>query len=296
MFQIKGGFDQLPKAFEKFVEYDIIFNARVNRVEYGSNSLYAPVTAYFTDSADREIPVYGDVLLNTATATSTTFIEFSPRLPKEKYAAHRSVHYASATKIVLVFDRPFWEDDGIVGGHSTTDLPSRMIYYPVHKFPSGKGVLLASYTWADDSTKFLGLSDEDAIQSCLNDLAKIHGEHIRGLHRPELGFVKRWSADPYAIGPFVIFTPYQLRNIHDELSRPHENLYFAGEHTELPHAWIDTAMSSAIQAVACIAHNDCYASAADEADTEEKEDGGDEGHDDLISRLFPKHGSKHIHS
>ena len=250
MFEITGGFDQLPKAFLKFVGDHITYNARVNRVDHDSQS----VTAQYTSAAGEEITVTGDVLLNTATATSTAFIEFNPRLPESKNAAIRNVHYIAATKIVLVFDRPFWEDEGIFGGHSTTDLPSRMIFYPSHRFPSGLGVLLASYTFSDDSAKFLGRTNTEVKLSCLNDLAKIHGDYIRQLYRPDLGQVKRWSVDPYALGAFVKFKPYQLR-YHDELGRPHHNLYFAGEHTELSHGWIDTSMRSAIKVAVCINQN-----------------------------------------
>ena len=62
-------------------------------------------------------------------------------------------------------------------------LYSRYIYYPSHSqslFPTNEiGVLLASYTWSDDSTLFLGASDEELKERVLKDLVKIHGEHVR---------------------------------------------------------------------------------------------------------------------
>ncbi|RVE60780.1 hypothetical protein OJAV_G00184930 [Oryzias javanicus] len=74
----------------------------------------------------------------------------------------------------------FWESEGIRGGKSITDQPSRFIYYPSHGFSKNQtvGVLLASYTWSDDSLLFLGASDEDLKEVALRDLAQIHGARL----------------------------------------------------------------------------------------------------------------------
>ena len=117
-----------------------------------------------------------DYLLTTATAKATTFIKFIPDLDYEKQEAFRRVHYIGATKIALIFQRPFWEDDDIFeGGRTFTDLPSRSIYYPSHGFDSGLGVLIASYKAGPPSDLFLGLSEEECLNQTLDDLAEIHG-------------------------------------------------------------------------------------------------------------------------
>ncbi|KAJ3585567.1 hypothetical protein NHX12_014286 [Muraenolepis orangiensis] len=56
-----------------------------------------------------------------------------------------------------------YKDYDIKGRKSITDHPSCFIYYPSHSFPENpdSGVLLASYTWSDDSLLFLGLEDEE---------------------------------------------------------------------------------------------------------------------------------------
>ena len=36
----------------------------------------------------------------------------------------------------------------------------------------------------------------------------------------------------------------QYLELYKDLARPEGRLYFAGEHTELPHAWMDTAIRS----------------------------------------------------
>ncbi|KAF3698133.1 L-amino-acid oxidase [Channa argus] len=117
---------------------------------------------------------HADAVLVTTTAKAALFMDFHPPLPIKKKDALRAVHYESSTKIILTFSEKFWEKDGIRGGKSITDGPSRFIYYPSHSFPKNKtiGVLLASYTWSDDALLFHGASDEDLKELALRDLAR----------------------------------------------------------------------------------------------------------------------------
>lgn len=165
--------------------------------------------------------------------------------------ALRSVHYTSSTKVILSFSERFWEKEGIRGGKSITDQISRFIYYPSHTFPkTTAGALLASYTFSDDSTLFQGMNDNQLMVEVLKDLVKIHGEYIRPLWTG--GLVKKWGLDPYSLGAFALFTPYQQQNYTSDLFKEERRVYFAGEHTAVPHGWIETAMKSALRAAEAI--------------------------------------------
>ncbi|XP_072020359.1 L-amino-acid oxidase-like [Amphiura filiformis] len=251
LYEITGGLDLLPRAFLPLLQDNIIYNARVNHIEHGNGY----VVAHYLSSG-KDVQISADYLLTTATATSTNFIKFTPPLSADKREAFRNIHYVGATKIALVFEKPFWKDDGIHGGESTTDLLSRNIYYPSHEFDSGLGVLLASYTTGDQSSKFLGLTDAECLSQALDDLAQLHGDHIKELYVE--GVVKRWSLDPFSVGAYAAFTPYQLTNYRGPIVRPTNELFFAGEHTSYPHGWINTAIKSAIKAVHCISTKRCY--------------------------------------
>lgn len=60
-------------------------------------------------------------------------VYFSPPLSTEKRLALRTIAYFSATKVLLVFETPFWERDnnGIKGGATYTDLNIKQIFYPM---------------------------------------------------------------------------------------------------------------------------------------------------------------------
>ncbi|XP_036817822.1 L-amino-acid oxidase [Oncorhynchus mykiss] len=244
-YEITDGFDHLPRAFYQALNSTILLNSKVRLISQTSSNVTVSYQDWRNPSSLTNLTV--DYALVTATAKATLFMDFQPPLSPQKMEALRSVHYASSTKVVLSFSERFWEKEGIKGGKSITDLPSRFIYYPSHSFPgTAGGALLASYTCSDDSTLFQGVSEDELKALVLDDLVKIHGEAIRPLCTG--GLVKKWGLDPFSLGAFAIYTPYQQTDYASDLFRNESRVHFAGEHTALPHAWIETAMKSALRA------------------------------------------------
>lgn len=244
-FEVTDGFDHLPRAFYQVLNATILLNSKVKLInQAGGNSVTVTYQDGRNSSSLNHLTV--DYALVTTTAKAALFIDFLPPLSGDKMEALRSVHYASSTKVVLSFSDRFWEKEGIMGGKSITDRPSRFIYYPSHSFPgTAAGALLASYTCSDDSTLFQGMGEEELMAVVLEDLVKIHGEDIRRLCTG--GLVKKWGLDPYSLGAFALFTPYQGQYA-GELFQREGRVHFAGEHTATPHGWIETAMKSALRA------------------------------------------------
>ncbi|QRV96287.1 Flavin containing amine oxidoreductase [Ceratobasidium sp. AG-Ba] len=103
--------------------------------------------------------------------------------------AIRSLQYDASTKIGLKFASQWWQDPRVVstalinGGQSKTDLPIRVCVYPSdgRSVPQEKapGVLIASYTWAQDALRFgfatQSQHDSTWLEDVLNDVATIHG-------------------------------------------------------------------------------------------------------------------------
>ncbi|XP_021566920.1 L-amino-acid oxidase [Carlito syrichta] len=171
------------------------------------------------------------------------------QLPRRLRETLRGLHYVPATKVFLSFRRPFWQDEHIEGGHSNTDRPSRTIYYPP---PRDGALLLASYTWSDAASAFAGLSLDQALRVALDDVAELHGPIVHRLW-DRRGVVKRWAEDPHSQGGFVVQPPV-LWQAQKEAGQgynwaaPSGRVYFAGEHTALPHGWVETAVKSALRA------------------------------------------------
>ncbi|XP_069803391.1 L-amino-acid oxidase-like [Dendropsophus ebraccatus] len=253
--EIVGGFDQLPQALASRLANVIRLNSTVVKVAQKHKSV---VVHYRKNKSSALTSITADYVIVTSTARATRRIAFSPPLSNDKYNALSFVHYTSATKILLSCNERFWEKDGIVGGRSSTDRPSRNIYYPSHNFTNGRGVLLASYTIEDDSRFFLSLSDEDCVDVVLEDLSIIHKRPKEELKKlcPKY-VVKKWSLDPHSMGAFAYFTPYQFGDMYEDLSKPEGRIYFAGEHTSLPHGWIDTAIKTGLKAARDVHKDSC---------------------------------------
>ncbi|KFQ38997.1 L-amino-acid oxidase, partial [Mesitornis unicolor] len=251
--EITGGFDQLPKAFQKALPNVIKFNSTVEKLMTKGNKVHV-----FYRAPDTLAPniATADYVLVTSTAKATRHIQFLPPLSPPKTHALRSIHYASATKIALACTEKFWEKAGIRGGHSITDRPSRFIYYPNHNFTSGLGVILASYTWNDDSDYFLPLTDEECLDVVFQDLSDIHQVSKEYLQFTcDRYVIQKWHLDKHSMGAFAAFTPYQFVDYSQALFEQEGRVYFAGEHTAQPHGWIDTSMKSAVRAASNI-HQD----------------------------------------
>ncbi|NXN07029.1 OXLA oxidase, partial [Indicator maculatus] len=251
--EITGGFDQLPKAFQDALPGSIRLGCRVKKILTKGHR----VQVVYQDTKEaREVILEADYVLVTSTARATRLIEFQPPLSLAKRHALRSVHYASSSKVALACRERFWERDGIRGGQSITDHPSRFIYYPSHTFPGGLGVLLASYTWNDDSEFFTAQREEQILDVIFRDLADIHRQSQEYLRRVcDRHVVQRWELDREAMGAFAAFTPYQFTDYSAALFAQEGRVYFAGEHTAQPHAWIDTALKSALRAASNLHHD-----------------------------------------
>ncbi|NXU78857.1 OXLA oxidase, partial [Oreotrochilus melanogaster] len=250
--EITGGFDLLPKAFHKALPNVVQFNCKVEKILTKGNKVQV---FYQTPGTPSPSSITADYVLVTTTAKATRLIHFHPPLTHLKTDALRSIHYASSSKLVLACSEKFWEKDGIRGGHSTTDRPSRFIYYPSHNFSSGVGVILASYTWNDDSDFFLSLSDEVYLDLIYQDLSALHQVSKKYVQESCRQYaIKKWPLDENSMGAFAAFTPYQFVDYSQALFQQEGRVHFAGEHTAQPHAWIDTAMKSAVRAAGNIHH------------------------------------------
>ena len=143
----------------------------------------------------------------TTTAPATSMINFRPMMRNQKRSAWRKVHYDNAVKIVLVFETPFWEKLGYVGGKIISDSPLRATFFPSHEYESGVGVLLASYVWGDDANLWTAYSDEQAVDKALEEVVKILGDEAKTQFLE--GRVKNWLKDDLSMGAYCWLLPHQ---------------------------------------------------------------------------------------
>ena len=240
MVRIEGGMDRLPRAFLPELSSRIRFGARMVAIDQTADSVcvhYQTATGRMRAHADHAIIAVPFPVLR--------HVEMLKPMSMNKRRAIRQLHYDASAKILFQCRRRFWEeDDGIFGGGTVTDLAIRNIFYPESGRETGRGILLASYTWSEDAQRWGSLSNEERIVQALENVAVIHPQIKTEF---EVGASKSWHDDPFAGGAFALFEPRQQKLLYDHIIAPEGRVHFAGEHASLHHAWIQGAIESGLR-------------------------------------------------
>jgi monoamine oxidase len=243
LLQIEGGMDRLPHAFLPALHDRIRFGAKMIAIDQSPQE-----AAIHIQTTGGRYRISGDYAILTVPFPVLRHIEALKPFSRSKQRAIRQTHYDASAKVFMQFRRRFWEqDDGIYGGGSVTDLAIRNVYYPDHGRQTGRGVVLASYTWSEDAQRWGSLTPDDRISQALENLAVLHPQ---APHEFECGASKMWHDDEFAGGAFALFDPEQQSLLYDAIIAPEGRIYFAGEHASLEHAWIQGAIESGLRAAA----------------------------------------------
>ncbi|GAP10832.1 monoamine oxidase [Bellilinea caldifistulae] len=240
MITIEGAMDQLPLSFLPELQENIWFGQKITAIEQSETS----VTFHLRSIAGKH-NVTGDFAILTLPFPVLRHIEIIPPFSPRKQKAIRQLHYDASAKIFLQFRRRFWEEEGIMGGGTVTDLAIRNMYYPQPRKSTPRGVLLASYTWGEDAQRWGSLPPAERLHQALENVTAIHPS---AQDEFEVGDSYMWHDDEFAGGAFALFDPGQQTLLYDHIRHPEGRIYFAGEHTSLFHAWIQGAIESGLRA------------------------------------------------
>lgn len=251
---IDGGMSRLVNAMAKVVGRNkILMGKTVYEIQKVMVDGEIKYKVLFESADDTKFAIY-DRLIITAPATIVRHWQmpedFSPRIMQ----AIRKVNYDHSCKAYMRFRKPFWRhiDRPIKSGQSVTDLSIKKVVYPYYG-PSEPiytpAVLCASYTWAADAEGIETFSEDKAKQCMLRNLESVHGLEPGSLTDELMNFeVRKWSQCEYTRGSFAFFRPGELQNELPILMQSEDGMYFAGEHTDVHHAWIVGAINSAERA------------------------------------------------
>lgn len=175
-------------------------------------------------------------------------IAFSPALPDAKRAAIESVHIPHGLKVFLRFSERFYPDitllNEIEGG-----AWAEKIYYDAAFGKDSPDHVLALFWVGDDADQYTKLSDEDMVQTILEELDGL----FDGQASPafEEARVQNWSASPWIRGAYsVAFSGDEWERVEALREPVDQRLYWAGEAMSQDNgATVPGAMQSAYEAV-----------------------------------------------
>jgi monoamine oxidase len=188
-------------------------------------------------------------------------------LPIDHWTAVERTHYMESSKLFVPVDRPFWLDTDEETGREvmSTTLTDRMTRgtYLLDDGPGKPAVICLSYTWCDDSLKWLPLSPSERMEVMLKSLGEIYPKvDIRG-HIIGSPLTVSWEDEPYFMGAFKANLPghyrYQRRLfthfIQDALPEDKRGLFLAGDDISWTAGWAEGAVHTALNAVWGVMHH-----------------------------------------
>ncbi|MBE9062462.1 FAD-dependent oxidoreductase [cf. Phormidesmis sp. LEGE 11477] len=251
MEEIVGGSDRLPAALADKLTLKPRMGCEVIGLERDDAISQAAAVYVEGDSIKREV---GDFVLCTIPFPVLSGLD-NP-FSAAKRQAIRELSYVSATKVLALANRRFWElEDGIYGGSTSSDLPISTVRYPsdnaqakdstVSAKPS---ILLASYTTGSLARQLAHLPELERHRIVQQNLAKIHPQVDRD---GAIQSMKSWSWDNHrwSLGAWSLIKPYQQLSLYEHVIAPEGRIYFAGEHTSTNQGWMQSALESSLSAV-----------------------------------------------
>ncbi|MEC3979184.1 flavin monoamine oxidase family protein [Amycolatopsis sp. H20-H5] len=181
--------------------------------------------------------------------------------PIDHWTAIERTHYMESSKVFVPVDRPFWLDTDPATGRDTmsmtlTDRMPRGTYL-LGDDPGAPAVICLSYTWADDSLKWLPLSVSERVEVMLQSLAEIYPSVDVRRHIIGDPVTVSWEAEPHFMGAFKANLPGHYRYQHrlfthfmqDRLEPRYRGLFLAGDDVSWTAGWAEGAVQTALNAV-----------------------------------------------
>lgn len=187
--------------------------------------------------------------------------------PIDHWTAIERTHYMGSTKLFCLVDRPFWRDVDPATGRdrmsmTLTDRMTRGTYL-LDQGEGRPGLVCLSYTWADDSLKWLPLSATERMEVMLASLRQIYPDVDLRRHVIASPVTVSWESEPDFMGAFKANLPghyrYQRRLfthfMQDELPERFRGLFLAGDDISWTAGWAEGAVQTALNAVWGVLHH-----------------------------------------
>ena len=237
LLEIKGGMDGLVNGFTSSIKSPIELGAQVKKI---INTADGVEVAYEQNGELKTIEA--DYVFNGIPAYFMKGIEnnFSERYQ----AGLDSFKRERLFKIGLQMKKRFWEDEGIYGGISYSELPNAQIWYPSHDIhaPNGKGIILAAYVWTEeDSLYFENMSPEERLVVAGKSLDKIHPGASKYI---ETGVSVPWARMNHQMGCGIRQSPEDHDEYFAVLQKPEGRHFMIGDQMSHHTGWQEGAVAA----------------------------------------------------
>ncbi|CAG8981043.1 hypothetical protein HYALB_00008197 [Hymenoscyphus albidus] len=248
---IDKGLESLPKAFMPLIQNRTTFGRFVSGLEFKKDSRKIAVNWRDANHELDMIPESKDFDYAIVAAPFSKVRTW--KLPPYSSLLSRAISrmkYQSSCKIALHYKTRFWEHlaNPIFGGCGSTDIAGQgSVCYPSYKINStGPGVILGSYASGTICDSVETLSTTNHVALIQRAMVEIHGpiaaEQWTGNFERQL-----WGKDEHQAGAWASPIVGQQDLYLPAYYQTEFNTIFIGEHTSYTHAWVFSALDSAVR-------------------------------------------------
>ncbi|KAH7109280.1 hypothetical protein B0J11DRAFT_237785 [Dendryphion nanum] len=246
---IDKGLEALPRAFLPHVQDRLTLGRKIDGIQYNNRTGKVALT-WRTDplAMTPQSEEYDYAVVSAPFSKVRTW-----KLPRYSSLLSRAINtmnYQQSCKVALHYKTRFWEklSPPIIGGCGSTDIYGvGSVCYPAYKINStGPGVILASYASGVPARSVAALSTADHVGLIQRAMVEVHGdiaaEQFTGAYDRQC-----WETDEHQAGAWAAPTVGQQELYIPAYYKTEFNTVFVGEHTSYTHAWIFSALDSAVR-------------------------------------------------
>lgn len=246
---IDKGVESLPRAFYPHVQNKLTLGRKIDGIMYSNSTGKVTLTwrqDQFAMDPETEVYDYAVVAVPFSKVRTWSLPKYSSLLTR----AIQTMNYAHSCKVSLRYKTRFWEhlDRPIIGGCGAVDIFGiGSVCYPSYQINSTRpGVILASYIYGTPARSLAALSTEDHVARVQRAMVEIHGdvaaEQFTGVFDRHC-----WEFDEHQAGAWADPLLGQQDLYLPAYYKTEANTIFIGEHTSYTHAWIHSALDSAVR-------------------------------------------------
>jgi monoamine oxidase len=218
---LRGGNDQLPKAFAAALGSRVRYGAAVHRIAQNEAAITLSV---MSGGAMAEVRADRAVIAIPFSVLRQTEMDGSFSLPKR--AAIQNLRYVSLVHVYLQSRTRFWKQHGL-SGSVTTDLPVHSIFESTFA-QGGERAILETENSGPTARIASAMTPDQRVQWALQNVARVFPEMPENF---EGGTSVAWDNEPWSMGGTATYGPVEMTALFPHVATVEGRIHFAGEHT-----------------------------------------------------------------
>ncbi len=213
-YRVAGGSQLIPIRMAERLGERVVLNAPAREIRWSEDGVEI--------DAD-PVRVRAEQVIVAVPPNLTAALRFAPALPAWRLRLEQALSQGTVTKVLAVYESPFWREDGLSGQGFAPDKLVRELYD--NSPPSASAGVLCTFLAGEVAERADRLSDDSRRLAILDGMSRYVGE--RAL-RPKDYIETQWSSEEWTRGAYgTSFGVGGLTRFGEDLRRPVGPIHWA---------------------------------------------------------------------